>query len=194
MNRSQLVAAVKNYLGRQNLSSTDVTTMIQSVEGELSRALKEHPRSQRRTYFVQPADDAMIPLPADMMQAITLRTDKANYTQYPPDAREAAKTAGNSFIARGDAFEVFPMPTEPTTFYLDYCAALRPLSTDLDTNWVSTYFSDIYLYGTLKESAIYLKDDGRFQLWQAEFARRAEELIAEGWNQNITTVPRIRLG
>jgi hypothetical protein len=46
----------------------------------------------------------------------------------------------------------------------------------------------------LKESSVFLKDDLRLQAWQAEFLRRAEGVVGEGWNQNIATVPRIRVG
>ena len=40
------------------------------------------------------------------------------------------------------------------------------------TNWLLTAHPDIYLYGTLLESAPYLKDDARVVVWQTEYDRR----------------------
>lgn len=46
------------------------------------------------------------------------------------------------------------------------------LSGSVSTNWLLTNHPDIYLYGTLLESAPYLKDDARVALWQAEYDKR----------------------
>ena len=51
-----------------------------------------------------------------------------------------------------------------------------PLSAGTDTNWLLTNYPDIYLYGSLIESAPYLRDDQRIGLWQSEYDRRADEL------------------
>lgn len=40
------------------------------------------------------------------------------------------------------------------------------------TNWLLTAHPDIYLYGTLLESAPYLKDDARVIVWQTEYDKR----------------------
>ena len=193
MNKIELINATRTYLGRPNLPSADISFMIQIVEGELNRALREHPRSMQLAPIVQLAGNALLPLPADILQAVTLRTATQDYKPYPPTARAAATRLGEAFIARGNVFEVFPTPAVDTTFYLDYIGALPPLVNDLDTNWVSSYFGDVYFYGVLKESAVYLKDDPRLVTWQAEFTRRTEELIAQGWGQNITTTQKVHM-
>ncbi len=59
--------------------------------------------------------------------------------------------------------------------------------------WISAYYPDLYLYGALKEAAVYLKDDQRLALWQGEFLRRLDGVQAQGWNQNISTVPLVAL-
>jgi hypothetical protein len=191
MNRGEIVALVKEYLNRPNLSTTSVASMIASVEGELNRSLREHPRNRRRTTYTQPAGNAILPLPADLAQLITLRAGSVTLRQFPDDARDAATAYQNSFIARGDCVELFPAPASDTEFALDYVAFLRPLQGDADFNWVSTYYADLYLYGALKEAAVYLKDDQRLAQWQQEFLRRLDGVEAQGWNQNIATVPRL---
>jgi hypothetical protein len=195
MNRTELVAAARSYLNRPNLPAADIATMIGAVEGELNRLLREHPRNIRRTSFTLPAgNDGLLTMPYDLAQIIELRDANGNLDQFPPDAREQAAASGHAFIMRGMVAELFPAPTEDTTYTLDYVAFLRPLQGDFDSNWVSDYFSDLYLYGILKEAAVYLKDDVRLQTWQGEFMRRAEGVIAQGWGQDISSAPRIRLG
>jgi len=194
MNRTELVAAVRSYLNRPSLPADDITTMIGSVEGELNRLLGEHPRNIRRTSFTLPAEnDGLLTMPYDLSQLIELRDANGNLAQFPPDSRELATAAGHAFIMRGMVAELFPAPTEDTTYTLDYVAFLRPLQGDFDSNWVSDYFSDLYLYGVLKEAAVYLKDDMRLQAWQSEFMRRAEGVAGQGWGQNISSAPRIRV-
>lgn len=195
MNRTELVTAVRSYLNRPDLPATDITTMIQSVEGELNRALREHPRNIRRTTFTLPAaNDGLLSMPYDMMQLINLRDGNGNLSEFPPDARDAATANGHAFIMRGMVAELFPAPIVDTQYTLDYYAALRPLAGDFDSNWVSNYFGDLYLYGVLKESAVYLKNDARLQLWQQEFLRRLDGVVGQGWGQNVSTIPRIRVG
>jgi hypothetical protein len=195
MNRTELVAAVRSYLNRPNLPTSDIATMISSVEGELNRILREHPRNIRRTTFTLLAtNDGLLAMPFDLMQLIELRDANGNLSQFPPDDRAGAARHGHAFIMRGMVAELFPAPVEDTTYTLDYVAALRPLQGDFDSNWVSTYFSDLYLYGVLKEAAVYLKDDVRLAAWQQEFTRRAAGVVGQGWNQDISSAPRIRIG
>jgi len=195
VNRTELVAAVRSYLNRPDLPAADITTMIQSVEGELNRALKEHPRNIRRTSFtLLAANDGLLSMPYDLMQLINLRDANGNLNQYPFDGRDQAQADGHAFIMRGMVAELFPAPTVDTSYTLDYYAALRPLEGDFDSNWVSNFFSDLYLYGVLKESAVYLKNDARLALWQQEFLRRLDGVMGQGWGQNISSIPRIRIG
>jgi hypothetical protein len=194
MNRGELVAAVRSYLNRPNLPTTDIATMIAACEGELNRILREHPRNVRRVSLTLPAGTELLSMPYDLCQLTTLRDSNGNLSQFPPDDRVGAERQGHSFIMRGMVAELFPTPAEDTVYTLDYVAFLRPLSGDADENWVSQFFFDLYLYGVLKESSVFLKDDLRLQAWQAEFLRRAEGVVGEGWNQNIATVPRIRVG
>lgn len=194
MNRGEIVAAAKSYLNRPNLPDADLNMMIATVEGELNRILREHPRSIRRTSFTQAANNAILPLPVDMMAVIQLRLGTTTYNQYGYDQRELAQSDGNAYIMRGDCAELFPTPGEDSLFYLDYHGAIRALAGNTDTNWVSVYYPDLYLYGVLKEAAVYLKDDQRLANWQNEFTRRSDSVVGQGWAQEVSTTPRIRLG
>ena len=199
MNRGQLADAIRSYLNRPNLPAADINIMIASVEGELNRELKDHPRNARRTEWTLPThDDAgneltdktnIIPIPVDMAQMKTLKTSSIIYKQYPPGVSDPEV----GYVNRGDCLQVYPMPDRGTTFYLNYIAFLRPLQGDADTNWVSNYFADLYLYGTLKEAAVFLKNERNLSLWQKEFLRRLDGVRRQGWGQNIASSPRVRV-
>lgn len=211
MDKATLSSRIKRRLNRPSLSQDDIDEWIETVEGELNRALKEHPRNQLRTSFPQPFDNNLVPLPVDMMELISLRwgANGKDMDQFGPRDRLAAAQAGScgmpSYIERGTVFEVFPTPTAPPdatqeeidagqTFEMDYIAALKPLVNDLDENWVSVYHGDIYLYGCLKEAAVFLKDDKRLAGWENQFLTRLGELDSQGWNQNMGANPTIKVG
>ena len=188
MNKAELTQAIKDYLNRPTMADSVVSLFIANVEGELNRALSEHPRNIKRTTYTQAADTPLLPFPADLIQLISLWTDRIPWRQYPPDTRGRID---RGWIARGMCAELFPVPTVDTQFRLDYHAAIKPLVQTVDDNWVSLYFPDVYLYGCLKEAAVYLKDDARLAAWTNEFMTRVGALVGQGWNQNIATAPRL---
>jgi hypothetical protein len=187
--KTELISAVRDYLNRPNITSETISSWLSIVTGELNRALREHPRNLVRALFTQPAGSALIPLPTDLMAIVTLRQGRTIYRQYPATAIDEAEQMGNAFVERGTCLELYPTPSEDTNFTLDYHAAIAPFTDDFSSNWVSLYFPDIYLYGALKESAVWIKSDQRLVLWQSEFTRRVDELAAQGWNQNVAAVP-----
>lgn len=193
MNRQELFNTVADYLDRGNIPVTSMMSWTAALEGELNQKLRTHPRMMQRAEWTQPPDTPILPLPEDLIQLVWLRDDVKKWRQYPLDARDLAKSAGMAgasiYVAYGDCLELFPTPVESTTFYMTYYATIRALADASSTNWVATYYSDIYLYGLLKEAAIYLKDDDRLQAWGAIFTARIEQLILQGWDQNWSSAP-----
>lgn len=192
MNRGDLIATVKGYLNRPDLADAVVASWCPIVEGQLNRALRTHPRTITQATYPLVIGDSSFVIPTDTLQVLTLRTATDTWTQYPVDARAKAEDEGTTYILIGDTVTLFPTLTEDLTFYLDYHAALTPLTDDAHTNWVSSYFGDVYLYGLLKEAAMYLKDDQRFATWGQEFGKRTLDLIQQGWDQNWATSPQVR--
>lgn len=193
MNRLQIIDAVKGYLNRSNLPSATVGLWIATVEGELNRELRDHPRNVRRGVYLQPAGDPMLPLPSLLSGIILLRGPRGPMRQWPATTREKAERCGG-FIARGDALELFPTPTQDTRYDLDFHSLVQPLEADQDDNWISRHYPDLYIYGCLKEAAVYLKDDQRLALWQQDYLTRLKGIQLQGWNQNIAAGPRVANG
>jgi hypothetical protein len=65
----------------------------------------------------------------------------------------------------GDTLEVVPVPDASYTAELTYYKKITALSDEDITNWLLSYHPDVYLYGTLMQSAPYLKDDQRIPVW-----------------------------
>lgn len=191
MTKTELITAIKDYLNRPNIPADTVASWLSIVSGELNRVLREHPRNLLRASFTQPAGSNLLPLPDDVLQVVRLVSGGAVWTQFPATAVEEADAEGLAFIERGTCLELYPAPTEDTDFFLDYHSAIKNFTDDYSSNWVSLYFPDVYLYGGLREAAVWLKDDQRLALWSAEFMRRLDELSAQGWNQNIGATPRM---
>jgi hypothetical protein len=191
MNKSELVAVVKTYLNRPNMPTADVSLLIGIIEGEFNKELREHPRNVKRGSLPMPDDTGILPLPDDVAGILRVFDDGGLYEQYPVSITLDNDRRG--YHNRGSVLEVFPRPEAGHTVRLDYHAYLDPLDGDGDTNWLSRFHGDIYLYGVLKEAAVYVKDDARLALWRREFDRRLAELKRQGWNQNIAASPRVRV-
>jgi len=189
MTRTEVISAVKNYLNRPAMPDEDVGLLIATLEGELNRELREHPRSEKRASLAMPDTTGILPLPDDIAQLLRVYDAGGNYPRWPIDL-----PPGNNrgFLDRGSVLELIPHPAVSQTIYMDYHAYLNPLEGPEDRNWVSNYHSDIYLYGCLKEAAVFLKDDPRLAGWQVEFTRRLESLQLQGWNQNLGVAPKVR--
>jgi len=190
MNKAELVKAVRLYANRPNLENEEVDLLIQTVEGELNKELREHPRNVKRASVPMPGTDGILPLPDDLASLIRVFDDAGVYDQYPISAAPGTDCRG--YINRGMVLELFPRPGVGATVYADYHAYLNPLVGEDDVNWLSIYHSDVYLYGCLREIAVYVKDDARLQAWRGEFDRRVNALKLQGWNQNIAAAPRVR--
>lgn len=76
----------------------------------------------------------------------------------------------------GGEIEAYPTPTENTVLSCAYFRKVPALVDDEDTNWLLDAHPDIYLYGSLIDSAPYLHDDARINLWSGMLDRRLAEI------------------
>lgn len=192
MTKQEIYDAVRLYLDRPSMDDSDLSALMSSTESELNRELGEHPRNVKRGDYTIPTTDdlgveyttdtPLLPLPTDVYSIISVWDENYNYTPYPHNG----PTPSVGYIARGDCLNIYPTPPRGTTFYMDYHALLKSLSDLSDVNWVSTYYPDLYIYGMMKEAAVYLKNAENLDLWSREFVRRLSGVQTQGWNQNIT--------
>lgn len=193
MTVSDLYDAVRAYTNRPNLSNSEVRLWCDMATGALSVALREHPRNMRVGTHSQPAGSEVIRLPYDIAGLIELRTGNVVLEQYPHGMYQQMKESDCGYTQNGDCIELSQAPTEATTFTLVYFRTLPAQVIGGQPNWVMDLFPDVYLYRTLQEAAIALKDTANGPVWEAEATKRVQDLVAQGWNQNIAVASRIRL-
>jgi hypothetical protein len=195
MTRDQLFDRLKDYLNKPNLTETAFNAFVENTEATLNRTL-EHPRMMQRVDLTtSPLETTKIlALPSDLLQLNVIRINDVIWEQFPATYVDDLTQSGvQGYITRGDCVEFFPALAESTEVFMDYRAAVTPLTDDVPENWVSRTFPEAYLYGCLKEAAVYLKDDQRLQLWAQQFATIVDSMNSQGWNQNISSAPRVRL-
>jgi hypothetical protein len=163
--------------------------MIALLEGELNRELNEHPRNRTSEQVTITAPvSADVAMPDDLLQLIRVTgPDEVVYEPYSPLSEPSL-----GYHDRGTFITVFPTPVEDDVFTLEYYAALPALDADDATNWVSIYHPDVYVYGVLKESTVFLGDQDKIPQWREEYRKRLQQLKVQGWDQNITVAPRSR--
>jgi len=69
-----------------------------------------------------------------------------------------------------------------------YRKNVPPLATN-DPNWLLSLAPDLYLYGTLLETAPYLKEDGRIQTWGLGFSAALNDLNNLGLTSTFNAGP-----
>lgn len=121
-------------------------------------------------------------------QPILLR--KLEYlNNYAPDV---TATGTPLYYADYDAEHWFVAPTPSSSFAFETLCytRLQPLASDNQTNWLTQNAPNAMLYGTLKQTAPFLKDDARLALWSGLFdaaisALKAEDQLRIGDRQAI---------
>jgi hypothetical protein len=193
MNKRELKNQIRDYLNRPSLTDDAIDMWLSAAEGEMARELREHPKNRRIAFHentgTQPL--SVVQLPPDVAQLEqVLGADDARLPQYPTTDFPLKK---RGFVYTGNSLHVYPPLPAGAKLTMLYSRFMPPLVNDLDDNWISEYHADLYLYGALKEAAVYLKDDVRLQLWQTEFVRRLAALRRQGWNEEWQTSPRVRM-
>ena len=180
---SDLTSTVIEYLGRDQDTTliARIPTFVQFCEAKLNRLLMTRQMEQRSiTVFNTSATEPQyIALPSDFqsMRSIKLTsTSPAVRLDYKSKAEidEYRSSTGDVtnqplfFTIFGNELEFCPTPDQNYTAEMIYRQNIPSLLSN-STNWVLTLAPDLYLYGTLLESAPYIKEDARIATWGAGF-------------------------
>ena len=96
------------------------------------------------------------------------------------DKYRAKYTTGGTpkfYTIVGQELEVLPVPDTATlTGEITYYSKIPALSGTNATNWLLNSSPDIYLYGTLMQSAPYLVDDARLPIWASIYQKLVGDL------------------
>jgi hypothetical protein len=199
-----LVSAVTEYLARDQDTTliARIPSFIQLFEAKVNRVLL-HPKMEvRSTTSVDTArsEPEFISLPSDFqtMRRIRLsgvtgkpRLQFMSQTQLEDYRYSIDNVTGQPvyFAIVGGEIELAPTPNEDYALEMVYRANIPALTLSNTTNWLLTLAPDLYLYGSLLESAPYMKEDERIAVWAAGVQTTIDQLNAHGDRQTSNSGP-----
>ena len=177
-----LKSAIAGWLNRDDLTAV-IPTFISLAEAQFARTIRHRKMVVRSDATL---DTPYFAVPADWLQNIRfeLLTNPVTPLLYvtPEQANEETQrysTAGQPlfYTMVGEQFQVVPAPNAEYDGQLTYYAKIPALSASVSVNWLLTESPDIYLYGALTQSAPYLKEDERVQLWAGLYQKLHDDMI-----------------
>jgi hypothetical protein len=198
---TELRDATSNWLGGRTDLSARIPEFITLCEAKLNRLLFVPQMETRSTTTCDTSDDEpeFISLPTDFqtMRRVRLsgvtgkpRLNFMTQTQLD-DYRYSIDNVSDQpvyFTIMGTEMELAPTPNENFTLEMVYRKNIPALASN-STNWLLTAAPDLYLYGTLLESAPYIKEDERIQVWATGFSTVLNDLNSLGFRQSFDSGP-----
>ena len=179
-----LQTTIADFLNRDDLDSV-IPTFIQLAEAQMNREIR-HYEMEARVQGIQDQGDQYMQIPGDWLETIRLHLTAGGTSVVQlislsgmSDKRAKAEDqAGTpSFYAHVDSqFELYPTPSEETSFELLYYQKITSLADDNTSNWLLETAPDIYLYGSLLHSAPYLAEDARIAVWAQLYSAAVQNL------------------
>jgi hypothetical protein len=167
---ADLQASMQKYLKRQDLAALlpDFITLAEEYFND-----NVFTRARRVSYVITPMQYT-VPLPSDWERVADVWYDTRQLDFRGPGSDTAYSGANNNPAAYG----IYQIIGNTLAFsaraaqlgaklQIDYFPTLEPLSDTNVSNWLLEDSPSTYLYGALKEAAIYIRDDARLQLWQS---------------------------
>ena len=172
---SDLQGEVASWLRRADLSA-EVPTFIAMAEAQMNRRLRVRPMATRLSgswaaeYVNLPAD-FLAEREVSVFDAAGGRHRLAYLAPEPMDLASRAPSSGRPrfYGLYGGQLRLHPVPNQAYATELVYLQALPALSDANPSNWLLAAHPDAYLYGSLAQSAPYLKADDRLQTWSSLF-------------------------
>ncbi len=179
---TELKASVADWLNRDDLTSA-ISDFITLAEAEFQRSIRHRKMITRSDVTI---DGRYSDPPADWMQTVSLVMNTNPVTpliyvtsEWLNKMRNDSGATGTPeyYTHIGDEIEAYPAPDSSSyTAELVYYAKVPVLSDSNASNWLLALSPDIYLYGTLIQSAPYLRDDERLVTWGAIYNKLVEDM------------------
>jgi hypothetical protein len=201
---ASLQSAVIEYLARDQdtVLIARIPSFIQMFEAKVNRSLfarQMESRAQAQTDPAVNSEPEYIALPADFQTMRRMRVTSGSRqppltflsgTQIDEMRFSNADVSGTPqyFSIFGNEIELFPTPAAITTVEMIYRQNLPSLNANA-TNWLLALAPDAYLYGALLESAPYIKQDARIQVWGAAVQSALSDLNSLGNNSAFNAGP-----
>lgn len=195
MNYAQLLADTASFLNRQDLTD-QIPVFIRLTENRINRNIRTREMEYRVTAQI---DKQFSTLPIDFleMRNIQINSNPVTALEYvtPQEADRLRADNINGkprfFSVVGNRLELIPVPSENIVVEMVYYQRVPALGGAVTGNWLLENHYDIYLYGTLTQGALYLKDDPTS--WATLFDSALAELsLDDERSQFQGTTPQMR--
>ena len=168
---AELKTSVADFLNRSDLTAV-IPTFIALTEAQMEREIRSY-KQQKRS--IAEIDTRYSSLPTDFLEPVRIHLDDTYQTRLEltslDDMLELRQDTANAtgkpryYSIQADSIEVYPTPDAAYDAEILYYSTISKLSDANTSNWLLTSHPDAYLYGALLQSAPYLKDDNRIQVW-----------------------------
>lgn len=202
-NYTTLQTAVLEYLAREEdvTLASRIPTFIQFFEAKMNRNLFVAQMEQRSTATVNTSssEPEFISLPTDFQSMRRVRLNGVtgkprlgflSRTQMDDFRYSTDNVPGQPayFTIFGSELELAPTPGEAYELEMVYRKNIPALA-DNSTNWLLTLAPDLYLYGTLLESAPHTRNESRIPIWATGYSTALNELNTLGDRQSFDAGP-----
>ena len=181
-NYSDLQASVADWLNRSDLT-TVIVDFITLAESQFNKEIRNRKMIKRSTATI---DSQYSAVPTDWLQTVDFVIESTPVTTLEFITNERLDKLRATYVASGtpkfytivgQELEVLPTPDSATlTGEITYYSKIPSLSDSATTNWLINSDPDIYLYGTLLQSAPYLVDDARIAVWGSLYQKLLKDL------------------
>jgi hypothetical protein len=178
---SDLQTSISNFLHRADLASV-IPDFIALAEADIYRRLRVSAMENSGSTTLS-AETLALPTGFRELREIYIDTNPRVDLAFMPAMKMDQLYGGVSGTPRfycvvGNTFKFAPVPDSSYTIDYVYYAAFDPLSTT-STNWLLTNHPDIFLYGSLMQSAPYIQNDERLKVWSALYEKGLEKAYIE---------------
>lgn len=199
---AELQNAIMEWLIRPDLASR-VPTFIRLAEAEASRRLRTRQMVARARIM---ADNRYVALPSDWRKAWNIQRVADDYPleyrapaeldrlRYDSKERPGKYKPASFYTLFGNSLELAPAPTpeDPVEVEMIYYAKVPMLSDESQSNWLLQAHPDLYLFGALKHTATFLKEDERLPVWAEQFETALAAANAEDTDARRSGAPMSR--
>jgi hypothetical protein len=184
-NYTELQAAITKWAMRSGDADFEATVpdFIVLCERLVNGQLRVRQMEATATLTLDVNGEATLPGDYLAFRDVTLTTTappRSLYAVSPDYATQEHPFEGGqaqAFSISGDTFRMHPKGAGDVR--LRYYAAIPALSNANVTNWLLTKAPDVYLYGSLIQTAPFMMDDARMAVWGALFDKGMEALTSE---------------
>lgn len=190
-NYTDLKASTASWLMRDDLTAM-IPDFITLCESRNNKRLRTREMETTATLTVS---SGVFTLPTDYIEARRVLSNVDPVSALEPISMDLAASYSASgyprfYVIQNGSLRAYPPNTASIT--LAYWASIPPLGT-VATNWLLTKSPDVYLWGTLLQSAPFLEDDQRVVTWGNLYESAVTELMkADQRAVYGKTVARIR--